>query len=66
MMPAVKDQGIYGPTGALYLLSQSDSSVILRGNKSMLKAAGMPIPTAVDDAWTGETPRSKPCPRAKA
>lgn len=58
MMPAVKAQGVYGPTGELYFLSQYDSSVILWGNKSMLEAAGVRIPTSVDDAWTAEELRA--------
>lgn len=57
MLPAVKAQGTYGPTGELYFLSQNDSSVILWGNKKMLEAAGVRIPTSVADAWTRDEMR---------
>ncbi|GGE61759.1 extracellular solute-binding protein [Actibacterium pelagium] len=52
MLPVVKAQGTYGPTGEIYFLSQYDSSVILWGNRAMLEAANVRIPTSVEDAWT--------------
>lgn len=54
MSPAVLAEGIYGPTGDLYYVSQNDSTVILWGNRAMLEAAGVRIPTGIDDAWTRE------------
>lgn len=52
MSPAVLAEGIYGPTGELYYVSQNDSTVILWGNRAMLDAAGVRIPTGIDDAWS--------------
>lgn len=53
-MPGVIAQGTYGPDGKLYHISAYDSTVILWGNKSYLEAAGVRIPTSVDNAWTRE------------
>ncbi len=52
MLPGVLDQGTYGPTGELYFLSPYDSTVLLWGNRRYLEAAGIRIPSGVDDAWT--------------
>jgi multiple sugar transport system substrate-binding protein len=54
MMPGVKEEGTYGPSGELYFLSAYDSTVILWGNRKMLEAAGVRIPTSPEDAWTRE------------
>jgi len=54
MMPGVLAQGTYGPTGELYFVSAYDSTVILWGNRKQLEAAGVRIPTSVEDAWTRE------------
>ena len=52
LLPAIKDQGTYGPTGDLYQISPYDSSVLLWGNRALLEKAGVRIPTSVKDAWT--------------
>ncbi|MBJ7220963.1 MULTISPECIES: extracellular solute-binding protein [unclassified Brenneria] len=44
-------QGTYSPDKHVYMLSQGDSSVVLWGNKRYLEAAGIPIPTRLEDAW---------------
>lgn len=57
LMPAIKDQGTYGPSKDFYFVSPYDSSVILWGNKALLEKAGVRIPTSVKDAWTREEMR---------
>lgn len=57
MLPAVKAQGTYGPTGELFLVSQNDSTVTLWGSRKLLEAAGVRIPTSVADAWTRDEMR---------
>lgn len=52
LLPAIIDQGTYGPDGKLYSISPYDSSVLLWGNRSYLEEAGVRIPTSVEDAWT--------------
>lgn len=52
LLPAIKAQGTYGPSGDFYFISPYDSSVLLWGNKAQLEAAGVRIPTSVEDAWT--------------
>ncbi len=52
LLPAILDQGTYGPDGQLYSISPYDSSVLLWGNRRYLKAAGVRIPTSIEDAWT--------------
>ncbi|MEC5320577.1 extracellular solute-binding protein [Brenneria populi subsp. brevivirga] len=47
-------QGTYGPDSHIYMLSQGDSSVVLWGNKKYLDAAGIAIPTRLDQAWDYE------------
>lgn len=54
MMPGVLAQGTYGPTGEVYFVSPYDSTVLLWGNRKLLEAAGVRIPTSVEDAWTRE------------
>lgn len=57
LLPAIKDQGTYGPSGDFYFISPYDSSVLLWGNKKLLEQAGVRIPTSVEDAWTREEMR---------
>lgn len=54
LLPAILDQGTYGPDGQLYAISPYDSSVLLWGNRQYLEAAGVRIPTSIEDAWTFE------------
>lgn len=44
-------QGTYPPDNQLYMLGMGDSSVLLWGNKKYLDAAGIVIPTSIQDAW---------------
>lgn len=48
------DQGTYPPDNQIYMLGMGDSSVLLWGNKKYLDAAGIKIPTSLDQAWTYE------------
>lgn len=50
MLPTLVRQGTYN--GKLYSVGQYDSSLALWGNAKTLTAAGIRIPTGVDDAWT--------------
>lgn len=52
--PSIIAQGTYPADGQLYSLGQFDSGLALWGRKSLLEAAGVRIPTGVDDAWSGE------------
>lgn len=54
LLPAIIDQGTYSPDGQLYAISPYDSSVLLWGNRQYLEAAGVRIPTSIEDAWTFE------------
>ncbi|MFU8888614.1 MAG: extracellular solute-binding protein [Trueperaceae bacterium] len=54
LLPAIIDQGTYGPDGQIYAISPYDSSVLLWGNRSYLERAGVRIPGSVADAWTFE------------
>jgi multiple sugar transport system substrate-binding protein len=54
LLPAIIDQGTYGPDGQIYAISPYDSSVLLWGNRSYLERAGVRIPESVPDAWTFE------------
>lgn len=38
----------------LYALAMYDSAMGLYGNKSLLEASGVSVPTSFDEAWTGE------------
>jgi len=51
-LPSIINQGTYG--GELYSLGTFDSGLAIWGNKSYLDAAGVRIPTGIDDAWTQE------------
>jgi multiple sugar transport system substrate-binding protein len=51
-LPSIIDQGTYN--GELYSLGQFDSGLAIWGNRAYLDAAGVRIPTGVDDAWTKE------------
>lgn len=51
-LPSIIEQGTY--KGELYSLGQFDSGLSLWGNKSYLDAAGVRIPTSIEDAWTLE------------
>jgi len=50
VLPSILSQGTYD--GALYSLGTFDSGLGLYGNRAYLEAAGVRIPTSVDDAWT--------------
>lgn len=52
LLPAIKEQGTYGPDGKMYSISPYDSSVLLWGNKKYLQEAGVRIPKNLEDAWT--------------
>ncbi|MER3444695.1 MAG: ABC transporter substrate-binding protein [Meiothermus sp.] len=52
LLPAIREQGTYGPDGKMYSVSPYDSSVLIWGNKKYLKEAGVRIPTGLEDAWT--------------
>ena len=54
LTPSSVSQGTYPIDGRLYALGNADSTVLLYGNKKILKAAGIRIPTSVKDAWTKE------------
>ena len=54
LLPAIRAQGTYGPTGEFFFISPYDSSVLLWGNRKLLEAAGVEIPTTVADAWTAD------------
>jgi multiple sugar transport system substrate-binding protein len=49
-LPSIIAQGTY--QGRLYSLGQYDSGLAIWGNRAYLSAAGVRIPTSVDDAWT--------------
>ena len=49
-LPSIINQGTYG--GRLYSLGTFDSGLAIWGNKSYLEAAGVRIPTGIDDPWT--------------
>ena len=49
-LPSIIAQGTYG--GKLYSLGTFDSGLAIWGNKAYLEAAGVRIPTGIDDAWT--------------
>lgn len=51
-LPSIINQGTYG--GNLYSLGTFDSGLAIWGNKSYLDAAGVRIPTGIDDAWSKE------------
>ncbi len=50
MMPTLVRQGTYN--GKLYSVGQFDSGLAIWGHRKTLVAAGVRIPTGVDDAWT--------------
>ena len=54
LLPAVRDQGTYGPTGEFYFASPYDSGTVLWGNRKLLEEAGVRIPTSPEDAWTAD------------
>lgn len=54
LLPAIRAQGTYGPTGDFYFISPYDSSVLIWGNRAILEAAGISIPTTIEEAWTAE------------
>ena len=51
-LPSIINQGTYA--GNLYSLGTFDSGLAIWGNKAYLDAAGVRIPTGIDDAWTRE------------
>lgn len=48
-LPSIIDQGTYG--GHLYSLGTFDSGLSIWANKAYLEAAGVRMPTSVEDAW---------------
>jgi multiple sugar transport system substrate-binding protein len=52
VLPSILDQGTYA--GQLYSLGTFDSGLGLYANKRYLEAAGVRIPTGIDDAWTAD------------
>ena len=54
LLPAIRAQGTYSPTGDFYFISPYDSSVLLWGNRAILEAAGIDIPSSVEEAWTAD------------
>ncbi len=54
MTPAMEKQGTYGPDGGLYCIGPVDAGLSILGNRAYLEAAGVRIPTGIDDAWTRE------------
>ena len=52
ILPSILAQGTYD--GDLYSLGTFDSGLGLYGNRAYLEAAGIRIPTSVEDAWTLE------------
>jgi multiple sugar transport system substrate-binding protein len=48
-LPSIINQGTYA--GNLYSLGTFDSGLAIWGNKTYLEAAGVRIPTGIDDAW---------------
>jgi multiple sugar transport system substrate-binding protein len=48
-LPSIINQGTYG--GHLYSLGTFDSGLAFWGNKAYLDAAGVRIPTGIDDPW---------------
>lgn len=51
-LPSIINQGTYG--GHLYSLGTFDSGLAIWGNKAYLEAAGVRIPTSIEDPWTKE------------
>lgn len=49
-LPSIIGQGMVD--GSLYSLGTFDSGLAIWGNRAMLDAAGVRIPTGIDDAWT--------------
>lgn len=54
LLPSIIDQGTYPPDGKIYALGMFDSGLGIWGNKAYLQAAGIRIPTGIQDAWTRE------------
>ncbi len=54
LLPGLIAQGTYSPDKRLYMMSAGDSSVALWANKKYLAAAGIKIPTSLDEAWSYE------------
>ncbi len=50
-LPSIIRQGTYN--GKLYSLGQFDSGLAIWGNKKLLSAAGIRVPTSTATAWTG-------------
>lgn len=51
-LPSIIEQGTYN--GSLYSLGAFEGGLGIWGNRSLLEAAGVRIPTGLDDAWTLE------------
>ena len=54
MTPAMRAQGTYGPDGKVYCIGPVDAGLSILGNRAHLEAAGVRIPTGMDDPWTRE------------
>jgi multiple sugar transport system substrate-binding protein len=52
ILPSIIEQGTYN--GELYSLGTFDSGLGIWGRRSVLEAAGVRIPTGIEDAWTFE------------
>jgi multiple sugar transport system substrate-binding protein len=52
LLPSVVEQGTVD--GQLWSVGQIDSGLAIWGNRALLEAAGVRIPTGVEDAWTLE------------
>ncbi|MEW8628297.1 MAG: extracellular solute-binding protein, partial [Candidatus Thiodiazotropha sp.] len=52
LLPSIKQQGRY--LGKLYAIGTFDSGLGLYGNRRVLEAAGVRIPSGPDDAWSGD------------
>ncbi len=50
IIPSIIQQGTY--QGKLWSIGTFDSGLAIWGNKKMLEAANVRIPTSIDDAWT--------------
>ena len=49
MTPAMRAQGTYGPDGKIYCIGPVDAGLAILGNRAYLEAAGLRIPTGIDD-----------------
>jgi multiple sugar transport system substrate-binding protein len=52
LLPSIVDQGTY--RGRLWALGTFDSGLCLFGSRRLLAAAGVRLPSGIDDAWTAD------------